>query len=161
MRSRDEAWQALDLSFKTLMDSLGQLTEEELTSTPIMDKWTVKDLVAEAWSWADEAIHTVKAWRGPRPWQKGVTFDQAWSEEQMANRSSLPLINVVDGITGAHRRLMHQLELADEEALALTGIAPWGQEMTLLDFFYSIADHYTEHIDTLKEFQSHCLEGCD
>ncbi len=161
MRTCDEAWAALDSGFKEFMDCLGQLTVEELTSAPATGKWTVKDVVAHVWSWLDEANQTVKAWHGARPWQAGVTYDDAWNEAQVAHRESLPLITVVDGITGAHRRLMHQLELADEETLAQVGKASWGEEMPLVDFFCGMAEHYTAHVPDLRAYQEHCLEGCD
>ncbi len=161
MRTCDETWAALDNGFKEFMDCLGQLTEEELTSAPAVGMWTVKDVLAHVWSWLEEANQTIKAWQGPRPWQAGVVYDDAWNEAQVAGRESLPLITVVDGIMGAHRRLMHQLELADEETLAGVGVAPWGAQMPLVDFFYAMAEHYYEHANDLRAYQKQCLEGCD
>lgn len=161
MPSRDDAWIALDRSFKAFMDSLGHLTEEELTASDVVGKWSVKDVVAHIWSWADEAVQTAKAWQGKRPWQEGVSYDDDWNEKQVQSRSSLPLINVVDGLTGAHRRLMHLLDMAEDDALAQVSKAPWeAEEMTLVDFFYSMAGHYQEHAVDLKNYQERCLE-CD
>ncbi len=161
MHTRDEAWAALDRSFKTLMDCLGQLTEEELTAAPAVGKWTVKDVVAHIWSWIDEAVLTAKAWQDRRPWQEGVSYNDAWNEQQALDRSALPLITVVDGLTGAHRRFMHMLDLLEDDALAAVGKAPWGEEMPLVSFFVSMAEHYIEHAKDLKPYQEHCLEGCD
>ena len=161
MRTREEIWADLDGNFKALMDCLGQLTEEELTSCQVAGIWTVKDVIAHVWTWLEEALLTIKAWQGPRPWQEGVTYDDAWNEAQVADRAILPLITVVDGITGAHRRLMYQLDQASDEALAQVGRAPWGEEMTLADFFDSMADHYAMHIADLKAYQEKCLQGCN
>jgi hypothetical protein len=160
MRSRDDAWIALDRSFKAFMDSLGHLTEEELTASDVVGRWSVKDVVAHVWSWVDEAVQTAKAWQGKRPWQENVRFDDDWNEKQVQSRAALPLINVVDGLTGAHRRLMHLLDMAEDEELATMGKASWGEEMTLVDFFYSMAGHYQEHAVDLKNYQERCLE-CD
>lgn len=160
MHTREEAWTALDHNFKALMDCLGQLTEEELTSTPVTGIWTVKDVLTHVWIWVEEAVETVKAWQNSRPWQEGVTYDDTWNEEQVAKRSALPLISVVDGLTGAHRRLMHQLDIATDEALAAIGSAPWGEKMPLVDFFYSMAEHYAAHTGDLKAYQERCLAGC-
>jgi hypothetical protein len=161
MRTRDEAWLALDRSFKKFMDTLGHLTEEELTSQAVVGKWTVKDVVAHVWSWADEAALAAKAWTGKRPGQESVTLDDAWSEQQVADRSALPLITTVDGLTAAHRRLMHHLDQAEDELLQSKGRASWGEEMSLIDMFYAIAAHYDEHATDLKKYQERCLEGCD
>jgi hypothetical protein len=159
MRTRDEVQAALDGNFKQLMDCLGQLTEEELTEAPSVGHWTVKDVIAHVWSWGDEAVQTIKHWQKPRPWQAGVAYDDAWNEAQVAARRALPLITVVDGVTGMHRRLVHQLDLADDQTLAQVGRAPWGADMTMLDFVYEMACHYAEHARGLLEYQGHCLEA--
>ena len=161
MRTRDEVWLALDRSFKKFMDSLGHLTEEELTNQAVVGKWTVKDVVAHVWSWVDEAALTAKAWTSKRPWQDGKVFDDTWNERQVVDRSLLPLITTVDGLTAAHRRLMHLLDQAEDEALQAKAKASWGEEMMLIDYFYSMAAHYDEHAVDLKKYQEHCLEGCD
>jgi hypothetical protein len=159
MRTREEVRAALDGNFKQLMDCLGQLTEDELTSTSVAGTWTVKDVMAHLWSCGDEAVQTIKAWQKPRRWQEGVAYDDAWNEAQVAGKSVLPLITVVDGITAAHRRLMHHLDLADEETLAQVGRAPRGEEMFLLDFLSEIAVHYAEHSRDLAVYQGYCLSS--
>lgn len=160
MHTRDEAWTALDRGFKAFMDCLGNLTEDELTGTAAVDKWTVKDIVAHVWSWVDEAVLTIKAWQDRRPWQEGVAYDDAWNERRVEERAALPLITVVDGLTGAHRRMMRLLDIAEDESLAIVAKAPWGEKMPLVDFFVSMAAHYQEHVGDLKAYQEHCLE-CD
>lgn len=161
MPSCDEVWVALDSSFKEFMDCLGQLTEEELTSTPVVGIWSAKDVVAHVWSWLDEAVRTVQAWQERRPWQEGVTYDDAWNEAEVTKRSGLPLITVVDGITGAHRRLMHLLDRFDEAGLSQVGRAPWGQQMTLSEFLCAMAEHTMEHVPDLRAYRDRCLNGCD
>jgi hypothetical protein len=160
MRSREESWQELDYGFKTFMDCLGQLTEDELTTTAVVGEWTVKDVVSHVWSWADEALYCARAWDGARAEQAGIVFDDAWNQTQVDERRALPLITVVDGVTGSHRRLMHFIDLTDERAFATPGKAPWGAEMTLGDFLCEIAEHYVRHAHELKQYQEHCLE-CD
>ena len=157
MRTCDEVWTALDSSFKEFMDCLGQLTEEELTSAPAAGEWTVKDIVAHVWSWLEEATQTVRAWQGPRPWQAGGVYDDAWNERQVDDRSGMALISVVDGLTSAHRRLMHLLDLAEEESLAVIGKEPWGAEMPLVEFYFEMGGHYTEHVADLRKYQEQCL----
>lgn len=161
MHTRDETFKVLDQSFKKLMDCLGQLTEEELVSTSVEGHWTAKDVLAHLWSWAEEAVQTARAWRDRRPWQEGVVYDDAWNEHQVHERSSLPLITVVDGLTSAHRQMMHFLDVLDDKALAAEGKAPWGEKMSLVDFLYTMAEHYTEHAKPLQKYQKDCLEGCD
>ena len=51
--------------------------------------------------------------------------------------------------------------MAEDDALAQVSKAPWeAEEMTLVDFFYSMAGHYQEHAVDLKNYQERCLE-CD
>ena len=157
MRTRDEAWNALNQNFKAFMDCLGKLTEEELTSTQVEGVWTVKDVVAHVWSWDDEAVRTVKEWLGPRKWQQGEYDEDAWNASHVADRAAMPLISVVDGLTGAHRRLVHLLDTTGDEVLAQVAKAPWGDEMPLVDFFYEMAGHYVTHTASLKKYQEECL----
>ncbi len=160
MRTRDEAWTALNHNFKAFMDCLGKLTEDELTSTQVEGAWSVKDVMAHIWSWEDEAMRTARDWMGPRKWQQGEFDEDAWNAAQVASRSAMQLIPVVDGLTGAHRRLMHMLDTIDDEALVQVAKAPWGAEMPLVDFFYEMAVHYADHTASLKEYQERCL-SCD
>ena len=161
MHTRDEAWAALDDNFKCLMDCLDQLTEEEICSARAAGVWTVKDVLAHVWSWLEEAIRTIQAWQGSRPWQEQVVYDDAWNESEVADRAGLLLVPVVDGITGAHRRIMHLLDQADDAALAQVGRAPWNEEMPLVDFFHSMGSHYAEHAADLEQYLEGCLEGCE
>lgn len=161
MRTRDETFVALDRSFKVFMDCLGQLTEEELTSSQVLGQWNVKDVVAHVWSWVDEAVQTAKAWQEHRPWQEGVKYDDAWNEQQVNELSALPLISVVDGLTSAHRLMMHLLDIFDDESLSATGKAPWNETLPLVDFLFCMSEHYLEHAKALRTYQEHCLEGCD
>ncbi len=161
MHTRDDAWMALDRSFKLFMDSLGHLTVEELTATEVVGKWSAKDVVAHVWVWVDEAVVTAGAWNGKRPWQEGVTYDDAWNEKQVEARSTLPLLSVVDGLKAAHRRLMRELDRTEDEALTEKGKEPRGVEMSLVDFYYSMSKHYQEHATDLKNYQERCLDGCD
>ncbi len=160
MHSRDEAWVALDHGFKNFMDTMGQLTEEELTSRPVVGQWSVKDVIAHVWSLIEEAARTAKAWDSRRPWQEGVAFDDEWNERHVREKEALALIAVVDGLTGAHRRLMHLLDVTEDDVLAVVAKDPKGQEMTLADFFYAAAQYYNDHVNDLKAYQDHCLE-CD
>ncbi|HEX9116897.1 MAG TPA: DinB family protein [Anaerolineae bacterium] len=157
MHTRDEVRTALDANFKGLMDCLGQLTEEELTENVVCGTWSAKDIIGHIWDWGDETIHTATAWQSRRPWQEGVAYDDAWNETHVAARRILPLISVVDGATGSHRRLMHFLDSADDATLAKIGRAPWGAEMPLVEMFYEIAGHYAEHAAELASYQERCL----
>ncbi len=160
MPTCDDAWSALEANYKELMDCLGRLTEDELTSSPACGVWTVKDVIAHIWVWTDLSVETIRVWPETRTRPPSVTYDDAWNEEQVADRAALPLITVVDGAGTAHRRLMHQLDVTPEEDLAVIGIAPWGEEMTLLAFFLSMAGHYSDHVADLRSYQDKCLDGC-
>jgi hypothetical protein len=160
MRTRDEVRTALDRNFRSLMDCLGYLTEEELTEKPVAGSWTVKDVIAHVWDWGDEAVRTAEAWRRPRPWQDGVTYDDAWNEMHVANRRVLPLMNVIEGATGVHRHLIRLADTVDDRTFNQTGRAWWGAEMTLGDLLYEMAEHYAEHAQCLTVFQLECL-GAD
>jgi hypothetical protein len=159
MRTREETRAALNVNFKALMDCTGKLTEVEMTSCPVAGIWTVRDVLGHIWTWSDEALRCIKAWQAPRPWQEGVVYDDHWNETQAAGKSLLPLLTVMDGVTGAQRRLLSVLETESDEELARIGRAPWGSEMTVVDFIYEMAGHYAQHFKDLSSYQAHCLES--
>jgi hypothetical protein len=159
MHTRDEVRTALDHNFKSLMDCLGQLTEEELTQKPVTGAWTVKDIIGHVWDRGEEALRTAKTWPKPNARQEGVVYDDRWNEAHAAARQTLPLITVVDGITGVHRRLMHFLDLAEDDVLAGVGQVPWSGEMPLIEMVYEVADHYAQHALSLAVFQLECLDS--
>lgn len=162
MHTRDDAWVALDRSFKAFMDSLGHLTEEELTATEVVGKWSVKDVVAHVWSWVDESVLIAKHWSDTRPAGNHVGYDDDWNQKHVDDKSLLPLISVVDGLTGAHRRLIHMLDLAEDSVLAEIRKSPWDDtKMSLADFYFDTAAHYEAHTTDLRNYQERCLDGCD
>jgi hypothetical protein len=159
MRTRDETRVALNANFKQLMGCVNQLTEVEMTSCPVAGIWTVKDVLGHIWTWLDEALRDIKAWQGPRPWQEGVVYDDHWNEAQAAAKSGVPLLTVTDGLTASHRRLVSLLETEDDAFFARVGRAPWGAELTLLDYVHGMAEHYAEHSQDLSGYKAHCLES--
>lgn len=162
MHTRDDAWMALDRNFKAFMDSLGNLTEEELTATEVVGKWSVKDVVAHVWSWVEESIQIAKQWSDTRPTNNNVVYDDSWNEKQVDDKSVLPLLTVVDGLNRAHMRFIRMLDLEEDSALAEIRKSPWdGTEMSLADFYYDTAAHYEAHRIDLKNYQERCLDGCD
>ncbi len=169
MHTRDEVRSALDHNFKTLMDCLGQLTEEELIDNVVAGTWTAKDIIGHIWDWGDEALRSAKAWRGSLDRQAGVTDETAWNEAHVNARRGMALITVVDGVTGSHRRLVHFVDMAEDDQLAEPGRAPWGAEMPLGEMFYEMAAHYADHAEALARYQRRCLGdederksvGCD
>ncbi len=159
MHTRDEVRSALDHNFKALMDGLGQLTEEELTTNVVAGTWTARDIIGHVWDWGDEALRSAKAWRGSLGREAHVGDEDAWNEAHVVARRGMALITVVDGVTGSHRRLIHFVDMAEDDRLAEVGRAPWGAEMPLIAMFYEMAQHYAEHAEALACYQKHCLDG--
>ena len=160
MRTREDVWSALDDNFKRLMECIGQLTEEELTDGPAVGEWTAKDVLAHVWACGDQAVAVSRVWHKAQSVNESIHGD-AWNEAQVAAKRGLPLITVVEGITAAHRRLSYLLDSATDEALAQQGRAPWGDEMSLLDFIDLTGEHYAEHAQGLAAYQKHCLNPDD
>jgi len=158
MRTREEVRSTLDLNFKRLMDCLGQLTEEELTSAAAAGKWTAKDVIAHVWTWNDETLAAARAWTRPRTHREEMDAEDAWNEAQVTAKQGRPLITVVDATTGSHRRPMHIRDTASDEALQQVGRAPWNAEVTLLQCIDEMAAHYLEHADALLTYQRRCLD---
>lgn len=136
------------------LDSLGGLLEEDMVTLEVCGHWTVRDVMAHILSWDEEAYRTAEHWTGDRPWQDEALYDDEWNEAQVAFRSRLTVIDLADGLATYHRRWLRLFDQASDLDLTLPGMAPWGERMSLLSFFYEMASHDAVHTPDLRALQS-------
>jgi uncharacterized damage-inducible protein DinB len=136
------------------LDALGGLLEEDMVSIEVCGHWTVRDVMAHVLSWDEEAYRTAEHWTGDRPWQDEALYDDEWNEAQVALRSRLTVIDLADGLATYHRRWLRLFDQTSDLDLTLPGMAPWGERMALLSFFYEMASHDAAHTPDLRALQA-------
>lgn len=139
-----------------LMDCIEGLTETTLTTERISGTWTIRDLLTHILSWREFAYHVVGSW--PKvdsatiaPWIEGD--EDTVNSRLMADRAHLNMIDVADGLTTYHRRLLKHFDAASDEKLASEGDYGWGDQGELAGFFYSLVLHEMEHAEQIWHYK--------
>ena len=142
---------------ENLMASIGGLSEAVLTTVPVEGDWTIRDSLVHILAWREYGYLVVKHW--PAVDAKLIASWRADSEVDTTNaailqaRAALNMIDIADGLTTYHRRLMKLFDQASDSDLASTGDHGWGDQGELAAFFYGLAYHEMEHAEKIWEFR--------
>jgi len=142
---------------ENLMASIGGLSEAVLTTAPVEGDWTIRDILVHILAWREYGYLVVKHW--PAVDAGVIAAWRAESDVDVLNaglrqaRAALNMIDIADGLTTYHRRLMKLFDQATDADLASTGDHGWGDMGELSDFFYGLAHHEMEHAAKIWEFR--------
>ncbi len=142
---------------ENLMSSIGRLSETVLTTVPVEGDWTIRDILVHILAWREYGYLVIKHW--PAVDADLIASWRAESEVDTTNaailqaRAALNMIDIADGLTTYHRRLMKLFDQASDADLASTGDYGWGDQGELAAFFYGLAYHEMEHAEKIWEFR--------
>lgn len=144
---------------ENLMASIGGLSETVLTTAPVEGDWTIRDILIHILAWREYGYLVAKNWPAVdagliESW--GTQNDVDTSNAGLLNaRAALNMIDIADGLTTYHRRLMKLFDQATDAVLASTGDFgyAWGDLGELSAFFYGLAYHEMEHAEKIWEFR--------
>lgn len=142
---------------ENLMASIGGLSEAMLTTAPVEGDWTIRDTLVHILAWREYEYLVVKHWPAVDP--GAISAWRAESDVDVLNtglsqaRSALNMIDIADGLTTYHRRLMKFFDQATDADLASTGDHGWGDMGELSAFFYGLAHHEMEHAAVIWEYR--------
>ena len=142
---------------ENLMASIGGLSETLMATVPVDGNWTIRDSLVHILAWREYGYLVAKNWPaveadlidGWRP-QDDVDVTNAGL---LQARAALNMIDIADGLTTYHRRLMKLFDKASDADLASTGDIGWGDQGELSAFFYGLAYHEMEHAEKIWEFR--------
>ena len=133
-----------------LMDSIGGLTEATMVSAQVCGVWTIRDVLAHVLSWNEYCAHLLAQWPPPDPatvaewaWRDGDTMDTV-NERLLAARAHLSLIDIADGLSTYHRKIMTAFDRFSDAQLNEEG-QTWDGVGPLSCFFFEIYAHEAEH----------------
>lgn len=140
-----------------LMDSLGGLTEETLTAPGAIGGWSLRDGLVHILAWREYGYRVVKQWpqvdrAALAPWLEGDDGD-AINARLLAARTALNMIDIADGLTTYHRRLLTLLDRAGAAHLATYGDPGWGEASELSAFVYGLTLHEMEHAEEIWQWR--------
>lgn len=156
-----DRWKKADLlalleeQHELLMESVAGLDEATILGTITHEPWSMRDELVHMLAWKEFELYIVDHWPAPDPdgvrqfiYTEGYGEDEV-NEVLLAERADLNMIEVVDGLATAHRRIMKRLEAADDAALRSDGDWLFGARGDLSNFVYSMALHQAEHAESL------------
>ena len=140
-----------------LMDSLGRLTEQTLITPGAVGDWSLRDGLVHILAWREYGYRVVKQW--PQvdrtmlaPWLDGGDV-KAINAQLLAARAALNLIDIADGLTTYHRRLLTLLDRAGAAQLAAYGDPGRGEPCELSAFVYGLTLHEMEHAQEIWQWR--------
>ncbi|MBE2240335.1 MAG: DinB family protein [Caldilineaceae bacterium] len=140
-----------------LMDSIGGLSEAALIAPGVIDNWSIRDVLVHILAWREYGYRVAKQW--PRvdkvslaPWLEGATKD-AINAQLLAARAALNMIDIADGLTTYHRRMLKLLDQASDAQLASIGDPGQGEPGELSGFVYGLTLHEMEHAEEIWRFR--------
>ena len=146
----------LEAQHKNFMDSIGGLSEETLLTTPVCGDWSIRDVLAHVLSWHEYCAVVTRHWPQPEPsaiahWVRDdgsrSNRSDSWdtiNARLLAGQADLNLIDIADGLTTYHRKLMRAFDRASDDTLRSVGYA-WGDPAPLSCFIYEAYVHAAEH----------------
>ncbi len=153
--TRDEMVQAMERDHADLLAALQNLSREALTTRPVIEAWTVKDLLGHMAMWQQVAIQFVADYRQEGlPKSLGLADDaaiDAYNRRGAELRRDWPLERVQAELDASYRSLLASVKsLTDDELHAPLG-GPW-ENKTTLEHLIAINsyDHDPEHIAQIR-----------
>lgn len=143
----------LDRQFTHLLDAIGGLDEESLTTVPVCGVWSARDVLAHVLAWEEYGWQVVQQWpqvdrESLAPWLEGEHID-AINARLLAQKEGQTLIDLLDGLATMQRRTLTFFDQASDQLLESQGDYGWGQEGSLLGFLFDLAQHRAEHAGDL------------
>ncbi len=141
-----------------LMDGISGLDEATILATQVCGEWSIRDLLVHVLSRNEYEYTVLKQWpdaahESLTPWLDGNGIDDI-NANLLAERASLNMIDICDGLMTYHRRVLRYFDKCSDEQLVRTGDYGWGEEGTLSNFFYGFALHEAEHAEAIWRYRA-------
>ncbi len=141
------------------MNGMAGLTEKMMLATQVCGLWSIRDVYAHVLSWNQYNAKLLRFWPEPAPetigewaWQAGDSME-TFNNRQMAARAHLTMIEIADGLTTEHRRMLRVFDRKSDADLCSEGLT-WGGPGVMSNFFYEIFVHEAEHAAQIWAFRA-------
>ena len=140
-----------------LASTLG-LTELQLSTELVTDKWSIKDVFGHIASWEEEFLKVVEKFlKEEKPqYDYLIREENNWSEwnlSQWDKKKALNYKKTLEELFEIHERFVKLMESLPEESLSLKKLGSWGNEATIEQIILSEIDHEMEHARKILEWR--------
>jgi hypothetical protein len=156
--NRNEIVQAIKEQHAELSAALDGMPEEKL-GRPLVDWWTIKDLLGHVTMWEQVALKFIREYKQDgAPKQLGIKDDadlDRRNKRGVAMRRDLPFARVREELEATYRDLVAAIESLSDADLAKPLPPPWGEGATL-DRLIAVNSyqHVPEHVAQIAALQS-------
>jgi uncharacterized protein (TIGR03083 family) len=145
-RELRESWDGI----KRLVDSL---PEREMTEAPVIEGWTVKDLLGHMAFWAEKAASDLKLLAEGRTSEIETPGDEqglnAWNARESERREGLSLMEVREEWVGSHEAAAAAFDAVPADKLDIN-VKGWTMAHRFAEDTYK---HYDEHAEQIRAWQ--------
>ena len=140
-----------------LATTLG-LTELQLSTELVTDKWSIKDILGHIASWEEEFLKVAEKFlKEEKPqYDYLIREENNWSEwnlSQWDKKKALNYKKTLEELFEIHERFVKLMESLPEESLSLKKLGSWGNESTIEQIILSEIDHEMEHARKILEWR--------
>ena len=157
--TRDQIVQAIKDNHTQFLAAIAGLDDDALTKRPVIDWWTVKDVMGHISMWEQVGIQFVAEYkRDGLPKALGMDSDaaiDAHNKREAVVRRDWSLARVRAEFDAAHRDLIAAVETLRDADLTKQLPAPWEKGDTLEKLIaINSYQHNPEHIEQIKKWRA-------
>ena len=154
--TKDELTGRIETEWSNLQASLDGLTEEQMLTPGVVDKWTIKDVLAHITAWQVRLITAMfKAEKGftPDTTAGGQTVDQM-NEMFYREMKDRTFEQVWDDLDSSYHQLLKRLDGWTDDMLFNPKKYPWMKGGPFLEYVSGDSyEHYAEHAAQIREWR--------
>jgi hypothetical protein len=157
--TRNQILQAIKDMHAQFLGAIARLDEDTLTKRPIIEWWTIKDLLGHIAMWEQVAITFIAEYKQDGlPKMLGMNDDaaiNAFNKRGAVIRRDLPLARVRAEFDATYRDLLAAVESLSDVDLAKQLPTPWGQGDNLEKLIaVNSYEHLPEHIEQIHAWRN-------
>ena len=145
---------------ESLLRALRGLDEAALTTEPVFEDWTIKDIVGHVVSWGDEfraEIRAIRASPAPAYGYLISSEDQyrEWNMREAARKQSWPWSKIQEDLERDGQEMAALLQQLSDAELGKRGVVPW--HFKTLKIGWLISTHYIhmrEHTALIRKWRA-------
>lgn len=140
---------------ENLLDSLGGLHEQTVTTVPIAGRWTVRDILAHVLAWEEYTLTCMRLWPSSEEnqteqWTADSSIDEI-NARLYAEKSHIDMIELLDSLATVNRRILNRYDQLPEQLFTQEGSYAWGEKGQLDELLFRMARHKAEHAAEIWE----------
>jgi len=157
--TRDEILQAINEHYAELIRAIEAIPADQLTKHPLVEWWTVKDLLGHIALWEQVAIKFIREYKADGlPKMLGLKDDDdldRYNKRGVTMRRDWSLARAREEFDATHHQLIREIESLSDADLNQVLPPPWGEGATLERLIaVNSYQHVPEHVEQIIKLKS-------